>query len=48
MPASLLDSQFAALELTDSDEPVSRILVEGGEEETLAATRQVIAQLQAR
>lgn len=45
MPASLLESQFAALEIPDSDEPVSPISVQGSQEETLAAIQQVIARL---
>ncbi len=45
MPASLLDSQYAALEIPESDEPVSTISAGGSHEETLAAIQQVIARL---
>ncbi len=46
MPVSLLDSQFATLEIPSSEEPVIRISVEGSEDETFEHITRVIEQLQ--
>jgi carbohydrate kinase (thermoresistant glucokinase family) len=45
MPVSLLDSQFATLEIPNSEEPVIRISVAGSEEETFEGITQAIQRL---
>lgn len=45
MPVSLLDSQFATLEVPSSDEPVIRISVEGSEDETFERITREIKRL---
>jgi gluconokinase len=45
MPVSLLDSQFATLEVPGADEPVIRISVAGSEDETFEQITEVIEKL---
>ena len=48
MPVSLLDSQFATLEIPGADEPVIRISVAGNEDETFERIKQEIDRLSRR
>jgi gluconokinase len=48
MPASLLESQFAALELPEVGEPISTVSVAGSEDESFAAIQRVLEELQRR